>query len=426
MNIQNDKQKIIELFKKYNVEWFLNIQVSDSKELEYSPLYDEISLDESENISTSIVIIKDNKKAKFTIDSYSLEKIEFSIKDMLNVIEYAEQDKDIVLPTIEDNTSKDFSNHNLDKIDFDFLKQEFEKFKSYNFNEKITIETFQIWYKKSIHYFINSLWSFKSQTDNISFYYFELFAQNWEKREVDYKYKSLKDFPYVSNNEVKEKEEELLNKVSDISGSINPWKYTITLDKDVVIDFLDIILSNIWAESIREGISLFSKYNIWDKIFWENFTLMNNPYLEGYTWTMLFDWEWITLRKVVLFEKWVFKSKFYDYKNALKEWLENLWNSTVSNIELVANWDENYLMGSSFLFTNLMAFHTVDSTTWKFSLNWEGYLLENWEKKWFVKNISLSGNVLSLFSSIKSIWNDFKTWWNFKVPSITFENQEIS
>jgi hypothetical protein len=36
----------------------------------------------------------------------------------------------------------------------------------------------------------------------------------------------------------------------------------VTLEKDLVINFLDIILENLGAESIREGISLFSKYKL--------------------------------------------------------------------------------------------------------------------------------------------------------------------
>jgi hypothetical protein len=58
------------------------------------------------------------------------------------VIDFAETDKDIVLPNITDTVEKDFSNSELDKIDFDFLKNEFNKFKNFNFDEKIKIETF--------------------------------------------------------------------------------------------------------------------------------------------------------------------------------------------------------------------------------------------------------------------------------------------
>ena len=73
-----------------------------------------------------------------------------------------------------------------------------------------------------------------------------------------------------------------------------------------------------------------------------------------------------------------------------------------------------------------MAFHTVDEATGKFSLNWEWYLLdENGEKVDYIKNISLSWDILNLFSSIKSIWDDFKENGNFKVPSISFSGQRV-
>jgi predicted Zn-dependent protease len=142
--IKNDYQNILNIFKKHNIEGFINISTTTSKDLEYSPLHDEISLDNSESTTTSIYVIKNNRKASFKIDSYSLEKIENSINDILKVIDFAETDKDIVLPNISDTIEKDFSNKELDKIDFDFLKNEFNKFKNFNFDEKVTIETFTI------------------------------------------------------------------------------------------------------------------------------------------------------------------------------------------------------------------------------------------------------------------------------------------
>ncbi len=423
--IKNDFNKILGIFKKYEVDWFLNITFNTSKDLEYSPLHDEISLDDSESITTSVVVIKDNKKAKFSIDWYDLVKIESSIKDILSVIDFAEQDKDIVLPNISDNVEKDFSFKELEKVDFKYLENEFLKFKNYKFDEKVKIETFSIWVSFATHYYLNTNWSFKVQKDNSCFCYFEIFWEDWENRDAHYKYISKKSLPILEENIISEAESELLDKISDTKNEIKPWTYDVTLEKDLVINFLDIILENLGAESIREGISLFSKYKLWDKIFADKFTIVNNPELEWYVWTMLFDGEWVTAKKTTLFQNWVFTSKFYDYKNALKEWLENLWNSQVSNIELFSGNDKDYLKKSDFLFTNLMAFHTVDTSTWKFALNWEWYLLKDWKKSWFVKNISLTWNLLELFSSIKAIWDDFKIGGNFKVPSITFEKQKI-
>lgn len=423
--IKNDSQKIIHLFQKYEVDWFLNIHISGSKDLEYSPLHDEISLDSSENIHTSVTIIKKHKKSTFDIDGYSLEKIESSLKDMIKIIDFGQYDEDIVLPVITDSCEKDFSNPELEGVSFADLETQFDIFKNYHFKNNISIEWFSLWVSQTTHYYINSLGSIKTQKDNGAFYYMEIFGENGEKRETHYKYASLKKKPNIEIKDIEKLENELVFKISDSKAKIPSWIYNISLDREVVIDFLDLILWNLWAESIREWVSLFSKNKLWDQIFGNNFTLVNNPELTNYTGTLLFDKEWVTAKKTVLFEKWIFVSKFYDYKNALKEWIEKLGNSTISNIEIIGETDINYWIESKILFTNLMAFHTVDASTGKFSLNGEWYILENGEKKEYIKNISLSGDIIHLFSNIKALWNDFKEDGNFKVPSMSFKNQKI-
>jgi hypothetical protein len=135
-----EPKKIIELFKKYSVDGFVNIQQSTSKTLEYSPLHDEISFDSSENISTGVTIIKNHRKSSFGIDGYSLEKIEYALKDMLSLIDFGEYDEDIILPEITDLVEKDFSSQEIENITFSDLEKEFEIFKNFEFAKNIKIE----------------------------------------------------------------------------------------------------------------------------------------------------------------------------------------------------------------------------------------------------------------------------------------------
>lgn len=424
--MQNIKQEeIIKLFQKYWWDGSININISSSKTLEYSPLHDELSFDSSESVSTTVTFISNHKKSVFSLDGYSLEKIEYALKDIVKTIHFWQYDTDIILPEITGSAEKDFSAPEFDMITFEDFKKEFEVYKNYSFAQNISREWFSIGVHTTNHIFINSLWAYKVQKDNGAFYYVDILWENGEKKENHYEYVSTKSFPHITQDLLSQLEKELLFKISDSQTKLQPGKYDIALERDVVIDFLDIILWNLGAESMREWVSLFSKYDIWDAIFWDNFTLINNPELQNYTGTMLFDKEWITAKKTVLFEKWVLKSKFYDYKNALKEWLQYLGNSTVSNIELMAEPSKNYLEGCRILFTNLMAFHTVDESTWKFSLNGEWYILENGKKTDYIKNISLSWNILELFSSIKAFWDDVKADGNFKVPSMSFKNQTL-
>lgn len=421
---KNDFSKIIEIYNKNNIDWYVNIIKTNSKTLSYSPLHDEISLDSSDDIWISVVIIKDHKKSSFNIDWFWIEKIEASISQMLEIIDYAEYDENITLPDITDSVTKDFSNLELEKIDYEYLKNQFLKFKNYNFDDKIIIEQFSAWVSSGEQIYINSKWAVKVQKDNSSFYFMEIFAENGESRETHYDYKTLLAMPEIKIEDIEKLEKEVLAKLES-NWKISSWNYDITLERDVVSEFIDIILWNLWSESIDEWMSLFSKNTLGDKIFDDKFTLINDPDLKWYIWNVLFDKEGITVEKKVLFDKWVWRDKFYDYKNSLKKWVKADWN-TIANIVFDAVGNELYLKWSKIIIMNLMAFHTVDSSTWKFSLSWEWYLLDNeWNKTEYIKNISLSWDIISLFNSIKSIWNDFKTDGNFKVPSITFYNQTI-
>ena len=423
--MQIQKDEIIELFKKNWVEGYINITTSNSKSLEYTPLHDEVSLDSSLNITTNITIIQNHKKASFSIDGYSFLKLKNAFLELKNIVDFSEYDEDIVQILIKDEDFCDFSNKKIDDIWFDYMQKEFEKFKNYNFKEWIKIEWFEIDVISTTHTHINSLWAYKTQSDNESSVTYVLFWEYENNREDDYEQIEKKDIPKVILSDIEKLETRLLNKIQPSSNTIKSWFYNITLDRDVVIDFLQLLIWWLSAESMREGTSMLSKYSIWDKIISDKITIINNPFLEWYTWNILFDKEWITQKKTTLFEKWVLKSKFYDYKNARKEGLENLWNSKITNIEIIWETSPKFLDETKILITNLMAYHTVDSSTWKFSLNGEWYLIENWEKKWFIKNISLSWSVIWLFENIIAIWDDFKDTWNYKVPSITFENQEI-
>lgn len=425
MNIKNDIDEIQSLFKKYQIEGFINIWFSENKSLEYAPLYDELSFDKNQSISTSITIYKDHKKANFSIDGYSIEKIEWAIQEMLKLIDFWEYDTDILLPNITDTQEKDFSSREVDKMDFDFMRAQYKTLKDFSFAPWISIEWFAIGMTVQNHYYLNSLWSLKHQNDNHTFYYIDLFWENNEKRDTHSKHISNKNLPILTSEIIHELQQELLNKISDSKTMLSPWIYDIVLEREVVIDFLHIILSNLSAESIREWMSMFSKNKLWEKIFSDHLTLVNNPFLEGYTGNMLFDKEWVTLKTTPLIEKWVLKSKFCDYKNVLKEGKDFLGNSTLTNIELIAKPNPDYLFWNTFLFTNLMAFHTVDTSSGKFSLSGEWYLLENGKKKEYIKNISLSWDIIHLFSHIKDFWNDFKTDGNFKVPSMSFSSQKL-
>ncbi len=421
-----DVKNIQQLFKKYEVQWIVNIGHTDSKDMEYNPLYDELSYDSSENISTTLTVIQDHKKAVYSIDGYSLEKLENAFQEIQKIIAFAQYDTDIQVAEIVDCVEKDFWNRVLETVGFDFFEKQFESVKNYSYHKNIKIEWFSIWVQNSTHHFINSLWSVKMQKDNIMHAALVLFWEKDGKSEAEWKSFSSKNLLEITPENISEVQQMILDKLDAHTNNQSSQVCDIVLDREVVIGFLEVILDNLWAESIREGLSMFSKKQLGDQLFSPLFTLINDPNLAWYTGTLLFDKEWVTAKRTVLFDEWKWIGKFYDYKNALKEGIQYLGNSRVSNIDFLSKPTSNFWVGCSYHFMNLMAFHTIDVNTGKFSLAWEWYELDqNGKKTKYIKNISLTGDILELFSSISGVWDDAKTDGNFKVPSLSFSAQKV-
>jgi len=426
-----DKQKIQKLFKKYNIEWFVNIIINKTKKLEYGAFLDELWVSENIWITTKMTIFKDNRKSSLSMDWFNLEKLEELLKKSLRFIDYSEVDENNVMPQITDSAEKDFRNLEINNLDFDYFTTQFENLKKYNFNSQVRFEDFSFATNEVEHYYINSLWSYKLQKDNSNNVMVNLVWQNWEVQDEEYLYRVSKDILSLDDEIIKEYEDILLDKINPKTDLIKSWEYTVTLDRDVVENFISLLLGSFNAEAIRENISLLSQYNLWERIFSDKISLISTPKLENSIWNSLFDAEWVTLKENILISSWVYNSKFYNYKNALIEGWSNaenndkLWLSTACDIVIEAEKTPDFLEKSKFLFTNLMAFHTVDSNTWKFALAWEWYFIEDGKKVAYLKNISLAGNIKDVFSNIEAIWNDDDKYSNIHACSITINNAQI-
>jgi len=425
--MQIPKKEILELFTQYQVEWYINIVQNSKRSLSYDPLHDEVSYDEKKSISTTLSVIKNHRKSVFRMDGFSLPMLISAFQDIQSVIDFGEYDEDIILPNIE-NTYRDvhdFSNPTLEDIPFPNLEDLFETVKRFPVSEWIQLESFSVSIYDQTHIFLNSEKIYQEQKTNESSLYIEYFWEYGDVRDTHYLYENTIWLPEITEEKLQKITQELQTKLT-ARDPFPTGKYTITLDCDVVIEFVDILLGNLGAQSMREGLSILTLKNIGEKILGANVTLINSPTLNGYTGSSAFDGEWIPSKKYTLFQNGVLQSVFCDYKNTQKMNGVFLGNSGVYNIEMVCETDAHFLKESSLLITNLMAFHTVDANTGKFSLAGEWYILKNGEKVGYTKDITLSGNILDLFSNIVAFGDDFKTGGNMKIPSLTIANQTIS
>lgn len=420
-----NKNEVLELFNKYNVEGYVNYWESSSTSLDYETFMDEVSINVLNKSGTSVVVIKDNRKASASFDGFSMEDLENAIKDITGFADISEQDKDIELANVTDTVEADFSNEELKNVDLAFIKKEFEKVKDYKFKDYIKFEEFSYSYKEAKIVFINSLGAYKTEKSNAISTYLSVSWELNNRKEEDYIYASRKELYSYTDERIQKLESNITDKLNATKPDFETGEYVVALKNTVAGTFLSMILGHFNAEWIREWFSMFTNAKIWDKLFSDKLTVVTDPTLKTRTASSLYDGEGVNLEKTTLIENGVWKAKFVDYKNHKKDPTTKLWNSTPTNIIVEGDKTPEYLKEAQFLFTNLMAYHTIDSNTWKFALNGEGYVIRNGEKCEYVKNVSLSGNVKDIFTNIVAIWdNDNKDGWN-ACPSITFKGWTI-
>jgi 2-phospho-L-lactate guanylyltransferase (CobY/MobA/RfbA family) len=117
-----NKKEIVDIFNKYEVEGYLNYGESISRELSYETFMDEVSINDLNKSGTSVVIIKDNRKASASFDGFSIEDLEKAISEIKDYALISEFDKDIELVNIVDEAEADFRAEEIMDIDFAFLK----------------------------------------------------------------------------------------------------------------------------------------------------------------------------------------------------------------------------------------------------------------------------------------------------------------
>jgi len=100
--IKNDFTKIQQVYHLLNAEGIINIHFSTQKEMSYSPLHDELAFETSQSVGTRVVFIKNHKKASYSIDGYTLERVLDAIDALAKTVEMSEYDVDIMLPEVRD------------------------------------------------------------------------------------------------------------------------------------------------------------------------------------------------------------------------------------------------------------------------------------------------------------------------------------
>ncbi|MBP8017155.1 hypothetical protein KAZ01_04055, partial [Candidatus Gracilibacteria bacterium] len=329
------------------------------------------------------------------------------------------------LPNIKNNISFDERKFEIKNIKKDFLLKQWKTVKNFKYNKNISIESFSYGLEEREKIFLNSLGSYKIYKNTFCGHALELYYTYSDFSDVEYESKISSLNQNIDLNFIKNIQEKLLRKSNPEKTKLNNGKYNITFDARLVGEFLNIITNACSGEKIRQNQSMFSIKDLGKNALDDKLTLVTNPSINLSAYNRKFDNEGISTEKLIIIKNGVLENIFLDSKNAKKFKQKPTGNPNFSNLELIGEFSKDYLKTSSFLFTNLMALHTIDMITGKFALQGEGFEIKNGKLGNFIKNVGISGDLKSLFSSIYKLGDNIYTNSNIFTPGITFKNQNI-
>lgn len=196
--------------------------------------------------------------------------------------------------------------------------------------------------------------------------------------------------------------------------SIKSKKYPAILNPKVTSTFLKVLVGWLNAEKVQKHTSkLEGKLN--EQVISKKVTIIEDPHVKN-LFFVPFDDEGVATQKKVLFDKGVVKTYLYNLETAFKDNASSTGNGTgfssvgigpffltlkpskKSEEELMKNIKEGVYI------TEVKGLHSgLDSTSGDFSLEAEGFLIENGKKTTSISGIAIAGNVLQLFKDVMGV-----------------------
>lgn len=204
-------------------------------------------------------------------------------------------------------------------------------------------------------------------------------------------------------------------------------KYTMVVDPMNVSQLLSPLVDALYGSSLQQKNSfLLDKLN--EKVLADKMTLIDEPHLQQASGARYFDSEGVATERRPVFENGVLKTYFIDTYNARKMGVSPTINSPsilvmqtgLKDLDgLVAGVDHGILV-TGFNGGN------CNSSTGDFSYGIEGFLIENGKLTQPVSEMNVTGNMLTLWSSLSETGNDPRLSSSWRIPSLVFEGVDFS
>lgn len=236
-------------------------------------------------------------------------------------------------------------------------------------------------------------------------------------------------------------EEELLRRARSKLGSdtVPSGKYDIIFDREMIPTLLGPLIDQLSAFDVQQKLSMFCGKK-GEQVLSKKLTVYENPFVKG-PYASSYDSEGIPTQKKELFTNGVLNTYLYDLETAKKDGVESTGNASKSSgnirpghdfIEVKKgrlSFDE--LCGkieNGIYITDLSGAHAgLNAQSGDYSLQAEGFLIEDGKITKPVSLFTVAGNLLKDFNKIIAVGNDSKTLPSgFSTPSIAIRKVVVS
>lgn len=204
-------------------------------------------------------------------------------------------------------------------------------------------------------------------------------------------------------------------------------KYTMVVDPMNAGQLLSPLLSALYGSALQQKSSfLLNKLNT--KVGSDKLNLMDEPHLIGTRGARYFDNEGVATERRPIFENGTLKTYFIDTYNSKKMGVEPTISSPSLLILQPGNKDLDGLVADVQKGILVTGFNGGNSnkSTGDFSYGIEGFLIENGKLVQPVNEMNVTGNMITLWSSLVAVGNDPRLSSSWRIPSLVFEGVDFS
>jgi len=235
---------------------------------------------------------------------------------------------------------------------------------------------------------------------------------------------------------------EAAERASQLLGakSIPSQKISLVIDPLVGTQILGVLAAPLSSESVQKGKSLFA--NKTGKIIGsEILTIIDNGRLENGLGTAPFDGEGVPTQETKLIDNGILKTFLYNTYTANKGQTKSTGNAARGSFQGVPSVGPSNLyikpgsdpaekiiksIKKGLYVTRVMGIHTANPISGDFSFGAAGIMIENGEKTYPVRGITIAGNLIKMLEAIEAIGSDLRMIADIGSPTLLISELSVS